>query len=925
MVYLPYIPDPYEDELLGLWIAQIALHNGKGAWRAALEYAGYRRPFDFTIFDCAQYSERLAKLLCLLGVTYEALILKLSLLPYRLAFDCLDPNEQRLPGTRRVPALANRRSYHRAHNRKPDDSRLLRWCPVCLDEERYMEQYWHREHQLPNVYVCRRHQCLLHVKCPSCAFAQIAPVHGLLPPPLMKCGCGTDLRSAVEPVSISPAYQRLLQVSYDALNSKIPDWTGSMVREYLKQRLNDRYASERVAYSKIFAAAFGSPLVIGQHLMHFDLQLKTGLLRVHRSCLSANATDCCGLLAAMDISFDEARVGFASQPRLACRVSRKKTPRTAAPDILFAQQQMLASDGSLGPRRGARLYWTLRLYDLIWLKSQYPLKCRGRVPDFQQDRVDMLHILNDRSRTPLKRRALLSHRQSTIRTSLRDFDWYSKQMNWLRTAVTAQRRASARALGVVGKNVVQQALERTLKEQKRPELITAVTLAPLASLSANQVRSILRKNPDLKSQIQRLNEDRPRRLLLWAGREIQKANQPLSFAAIRRKARGSHYYLKYRSLKAFVMEELEHSSHCEPGSGTPPVICKPRKRRLLCAPHEVVRLRRAGCSFFDIGIRLSISDVTAHRLFYQETGIHPQLQKVGCKPADVRHLRDKGWTFPQIENALGICHTTAIAYSQGWKPKSPCRIRDGGGISFKTVLSLYRSGLRRGEIASRLGTAKAYIDSMLDAMHLLGIRLGNRYRGRSVKIYNVPKLVALRDAGLSFAKIARKCRICESRAYHLVRAYQELVLGRKVDINSTKRAEREKAKIMTLRSEGRSMRAIAREIGLSLPLIRRVICIESGGRDRTRKLIDNSAVLELRRQGNSHGTIAQRLGLNRKTVAKIVNASDDLEPCFKRPIVHSARVDKSAILEFRAQGLSYDAIAARTGISRKSVQNRERG
>ncbi len=246
-------------------------------------------------------------------------------------------------------------------------------------------------------------------------------------------------------------------------------------------------------------------------------------------------------------------------------------------------------------------------------------------------------------------------------------------------------------------------------------------------------------------------------------------------------------------------------------------------------------------------------------------------------------------------------------------------------MSFETILSLYRRGLSLGDIASRLGTRKANISQMLNAMYLLGVRLGNRYRGRSVKIYNVPKLVALRDAALSFAKIAQKCKISAFTAYQLVRAYQELVLGRKVDINPTKRAQREKSKIMALRSEGMSMRAIAREIGLNLQAIRRVIRIESGGRDWTPKLIDNSAVLELRRQGNSHGTIAQRLGLNRKTVAKIVNASDDLEPDFKRPIVHSARVDKSTILEFRAQGLTYDAIAARTGISRKSVQNRERG
>ncbi|OBA03950.1 hypothetical protein A9P44_20240 [Paenibacillus polymyxa] len=46
----------------------------------------------------------------------------------------------------------------------------LKLCPLCIqqDEQRYGEPYWHRAHQLPGVWACPTHHCVLMDKCFEC-------------------------------------------------------------------------------------------------------------------------------------------------------------------------------------------------------------------------------------------------------------------------------------------------------------------------------------------------------------------------------------------------------------------------------------------------------------------------------------------------------------------------------------------------------------------------------------------------------------------------------------------------------------------------------------------------------------------------------------------------------------------------------------
>lgn len=48
---LPYVPQPYPDEILGSWLARVFLQNGNGVWRPLMEAAGYGTKLQVPLFD----------------------------------------------------------------------------------------------------------------------------------------------------------------------------------------------------------------------------------------------------------------------------------------------------------------------------------------------------------------------------------------------------------------------------------------------------------------------------------------------------------------------------------------------------------------------------------------------------------------------------------------------------------------------------------------------------------------------------------------------------------------------------------------------------------------------------------------------------------------------------------------------------------
>jgi hypothetical protein len=148
------------------------------------------------------YDERIYQLLRALGISYEKAMIELTTLPYWLAFDSFSLKSGMLPGTKHTPRLRSPRGgatlglSRRGIASSNGQSVSFRYCPKCLgrDHTTNGEPYWHRAHQLPNVFFCHYHNCALGTACPECGLGVSPKLKRLISLPPLRCQCGFDLR-----------------------------------------------------------------------------------------------------------------------------------------------------------------------------------------------------------------------------------------------------------------------------------------------------------------------------------------------------------------------------------------------------------------------------------------------------------------------------------------------------------------------------------------------------------------------------------------------------------------------------------------------------------------------------------------------------------------------------------------------------------
>ncbi|WP_404391374.1 TniQ family protein [Pseudoalteromonas phenolica] len=113
-----------------------------------------------------------------------------------------------------------------------------RWCSDCVqaDIEEYGISYYHRDHQIPGVNRCLKHNCTLITQCHYCGYKvtqikklPIPPVDGRCP----DCGCEfeshlsvfTSRMAGVEALCIEMAYGRL-KISQQELTRRVQYYLG---------------------------------------------------------------------------------------------------------------------------------------------------------------------------------------------------------------------------------------------------------------------------------------------------------------------------------------------------------------------------------------------------------------------------------------------------------------------------------------------------------------------------------------------------------------------------------------------------------------------------------------------------------------------------------------------------------------------------
>lgn len=156
---ITYLPEIYPDELVYSWFCRYYVHSGSINHKSALrdiyckcsdnpskEFLGHlNTDIKSKIRDIQTISELILK-----HTMFPQYARFISLENRKNAIDCLKHD---FCDTHRLFAVLPRTGA----------DRYLKYCPICTEEDRqkYGETYWHRNHQIRNMQVCYKHNCML--------------------------------------------------------------------------------------------------------------------------------------------------------------------------------------------------------------------------------------------------------------------------------------------------------------------------------------------------------------------------------------------------------------------------------------------------------------------------------------------------------------------------------------------------------------------------------------------------------------------------------------------------------------------------------------------------------------------------------------------------------------------------------------------
>ena len=156
---IAYMPTIYPDELVYSWFCRYYVHSGCFSHKTALQEL-YCKKSDYVSKEFIgnlnnEAMEQIGEIYSL-----NKLVLDYTMYPQYARFVSLAKKKDAL--------------YRLGHDScdvhylfpvlpRNDGERYLRFCPLCVKEDReiYGEAYWHRKHQIRNMCICTQHKCRL--------------------------------------------------------------------------------------------------------------------------------------------------------------------------------------------------------------------------------------------------------------------------------------------------------------------------------------------------------------------------------------------------------------------------------------------------------------------------------------------------------------------------------------------------------------------------------------------------------------------------------------------------------------------------------------------------------------------------------------------------------------------------------------------
>lgn len=156
-----YFPEIYPDELVYSVLARYYAKSGYMSYMFVTQEI-YKRKLQKPNIEFINLLNPEIVGLMTREMTMEELIEKHTMFPYYGRF--MKPEKRKKMFDKLVNMKTSDSSNLGLPRGKNRLERYLRYCPVCVKEDRqkYGETYWHREHQISGLSVCPKHGCVLN-------------------------------------------------------------------------------------------------------------------------------------------------------------------------------------------------------------------------------------------------------------------------------------------------------------------------------------------------------------------------------------------------------------------------------------------------------------------------------------------------------------------------------------------------------------------------------------------------------------------------------------------------------------------------------------------------------------------------------------------------------------------------------------------
>jgi hypothetical protein len=530
MIKLPLIPEPYPNEIFGSWLARTRDLHQSGAWNQLKSVCGFS-PSWLGCFDIPDLSEQYEKLLEVMGVNFAWVLQNHTTFPY---FAALGSGDNFIHGTSLFQIHGTKALSKLGISRIPNASSTPRYCPVCISSDiaRYGEPFWHREHQLPNVYYCVAHRHPLRATCRIC-HEVVAGVdfnrklNG-------KCANGHSLQSILEASDIDEPLFSLSDLSVSALCGIDLAYKKIDVISLIERlRVETKPESGSQKISTIVSKFYNAHLS-NRHTSYLEVPNPPHIDYPAFFLINTNKTKASvpwlyAVLTALNANWTlinkhfDTRGSTLPKPSARRRFEIVEFTIESAKDVIQAYSCM--HDKKNVP---VKAYWFLALYDRNWLVTRF-----GRIqptPDVFDDRQAILKNFCT---------ALLSgstrygeSKGPFVRAGFRDKKWRDEILFQFQIATRPSEFENSNTIFDDRAKLVLTAVKEFVASPGPPRKVDARQIAQKVGLSHETVSAIVKRTPEILSIFQSSRENFSTLRIIWALRKILELDLRVSAKTI---------------------------------------------------------------------------------------------------------------------------------------------------------------------------------------------------------------------------------------------------------------------------------------------------------------------------------------------------------------------------------------------------------